>query len=280
MLHFSQTLSKKKWMLLYRVNKRGNVFMIKMKLIVFIASSLIGCSSNNFFMDMSKSQDKFNQHQSNKILAFMDIETMFPEPKLRSLADAAARGKIQRVNELVKSGVDVNARGHRNATALFWAMKNESGFKALLKLGADPNVVFDDGGSVIHWAARMEDATLLELALQNGGNPNLKAGMLEGPPLSETIHLDIRLGIPESFKVLIKHHADLNQKDKLGSTPLITAAHLARFDIVYELLKRGADPSILELKKIMKRKEKLLLPNSQSVIWLRKVEDWIEDFIK
>jgi len=53
------------------------------------------------------------------------------------------------------------------------------GFKALLKLGANPNVLFDDGGTVMHWAARMDSTEFLQAALEHGGDPNLRGGRLK-----------------------------------------------------------------------------------------------------
>lgn len=43
----------------------------------------------------------------------------------------------------------------------------------MLELGADPNVVFDDGGPVMYWAVHHENDEILELVLRYGGNVNL-----------------------------------------------------------------------------------------------------------
>jgi ankyrin repeat protein len=127
-------------------------------------------------------------------------------------------------------------------------MRNETGFNHLLEMGADPNVVFGDGGSVMHWAARKSDCSMLEAALKHGGNPNLKAGMYGGSPLFETITVGNNKGIPECLKLLLQSGADINLQDDKGQTILLMAADLARFDIVLYLLQQGADITAVDKK--------------------------------
>lgn len=117
-------------------------------LIVVSALFLAGCSSAGQLSDIEK---RYEHNVSKKVLIHMDIKTMFPSEDLRKLAEAAGKGKTSVIDKLINEGVDVNARGTENATALFWSMRNERGFNYLLAKGADPNVVFGDGGSVMHW---------------------------------------------------------------------------------------------------------------------------------
>lgn len=178
----------------------------------------------------------------------MDIETMFPSLKLRELAKAAGKGNISRINELIDEGVDVNSRGTENATALFWSMKNEKGFNHLLARGADPNVVFGDGGSVMHWVARKRDCGMLMSALQHAGNPNLKAGMFGGSPAFETITAGKNDGVPLCLKVLLSNNSDIEFRDDNDKTLVLLATDLARFDIALYLLDKGADPRVEDVK--------------------------------
>lgn len=259
--------------------------MNKAKLSIFILFTFIGttgcsaCCGDN--QKMESSQEKFNNKQSKEILAFMDLKTMFPNKDLRALAEAAGEGNTSLVNKLVMQGVDVNARGHRNATALFWAMKSKKGFSELLRLGADPNVVFDDGGSVLHWAARMSDSTYIRLALEHGGEPNLAAGEFQVSPIFKTLSGNIEDGIPDTLKALIEYNADIEFKSKTGETVILNAASSDRFDICLYLLKKGADFKVKDnhgwdLKKIIEWRKKLLLPDSQQANWLYEVEKWLD----
>ncbi|WP_444890471.1 ankyrin repeat domain-containing protein [Microbulbifer sp. DLAB2-AA] len=222
-------------------------------LIISFALGLSGCKAEEIEYDaMNKSEEAFNKHQQKELVILMPLETMFPDRQVRALAKAAGKGKVKQVDELLAKGVDVNARGKKNTTPLFWALRNSNlnGFIKLLDAGADPNILFA-GGSVMHWAAKHENADYLKAALQYGGDPNLVAGQFSETPLFETIGL-IGNDRKENRQILLKSGANINARtiDESsylpigGQTPVMKAAGLGRFDIVYELLEAGADYKI------------------------------------
>lgn len=220
---------------------------IKYKYILLISFALFmsGCKAEDIdFKSMESAEKSFNERQSKELVAYMSLETMFPDRQVRSLAEAAGEGKVNQIDELVNQGVDVNSRGTKNATPLFWAMRNDSvdGFQKLLELGADPNVVFTDGGTVIHWAVQLENSSYLRLALEHGGNPNLVSGQRRLTPLFKAIgSRDSDIPV---INMLLKYGADPNVKESRGNTPVIMAAGLGRYDIAYVLLNNGADYSL------------------------------------
>lgn len=214
----------------------------KFFLLVSFALLMSACKADDIDAAKMKSSEKaFNERQSKELVAYMSLETMFPDANARSLAKAAGEGRVNQIDDLVSRGIDVNSRGTKDATPLFWAMKSDSvnGFKKLLELGADPNVIFGDGGTVIHWAVQLENSSFLKLALEHGGNPNLVAGQRKLTPLFKAI------GSRDSdipfVNMLLKYGADPNVKESRGNTPVIMAAGLGRYDIAYVLLNNGAD---------------------------------------
>ena len=213
--------------------------------LVIAAALVSSCSTAN---QLNDSQQKYEQTLSKKVLIHMDIKTMFPSEKLRKLAIAAGKGKVSLVDELINEGVDVNSRGTGNATALFWSMRNSKGFNHLLTKGADPNVVFGDGGSVMHWAARKQDCDMLNSALKHGGNPNLRAGMFGGSPAFETITAGKNKGTPPCLEVLLSHNSYIEFRDDNAKTLLLLATDLARFDVALYLLEKGAEPRVKDIK--------------------------------
>ena len=210
----------------------------QLTLITCLAFTSVGCKADQ----MVDAEQKYEQTLKQKLLIRMDLETMFSDEKLRDLASAAGKGRVSTIDKLLKSGLDVNAKGTQNATALFWAMRkqNEKGFNHLLSAGANPNVKFGDGGTVMHWLARKQDCTMLKTALAHGGNPNLKASLFNAPVAFETLTPGKNNGVPECLKVLLANGAEMELTDDKGYTMLLWAADLARFDIALYLLDKGA----------------------------------------
>lgn len=204
--------------------------------------SLIHLSAcgQDMFEKMESAEKKFNETQSQGLVAFMSLETMFPNSQVRALAKAAGKGKVAKIEQLVREGVEVNSRGTQGATPLFWAMRDFDGFKKLLELGADPNVIYADGNNVVLAAVSLKDQRILKIALEHGGNPNLAADDSTGrTPIFDAMSVGI-----ETVDLLLKHGANINAKDSFESTPVLTAAKLLDFEMVYYLLERGADYSL------------------------------------
>ncbi len=244
--------------------------------------AISGCSSVN---QLANSQQNYEDSISKTVLRHMDLETMFPDEKNRALAKAAGKGQVKKIDELVSLGVDVNARGTSNATVLFWAMKNKKGFEHLLKLGADPNVIFGDGGTVMHWLSRKKDCSMLIEALKYGGNPNLKAGMFYRAPLFEMITIGKNDGVSPCFTTLLNNGADINSVDGQGKSPLLSAADLARYDIVYKLLELGADYTLKDkfgrdINSIIESHKGVFRPDSLGESFRVKSKLWLKENIQ
>jgi ankyrin repeat protein len=196
---------------------------------------------NDLIRDMDSAEKRYNEELSRTALNFMSLETMFPDSQVRALAKAAGDGNIRRIEQLVKEGVSVNARGTQGATPLFWAKRNHKGFKRLLELGADPNVVYEDGNSVMHAAAGLRDRRILRAALEHGGNPNLRAPR---DAMAATPIFDAMLPGVDMVDILLQHGADINARKRFDSTPVLSAAKIGDYEMVYHLLERGADYSL------------------------------------
>ena len=237
--------------------------------ILLISCSLVSASSNS--------------QAGGKLLTYMDIEEVFEEPNALALAKSASKGNVKEIEKLIAKGVDVNARGKINGTPLFFALQSKQGFSTLIKHGADPNIIFDDGGTVLHWAAQMKDCDFLDIAIQGGGNPDLKAGYAKASPIFKTINIES--GISNCFKVLIKNGCDINFTDSYGISVILTAASFARYDMVLELLKAGAnyhktDNYGNDIFKVIKKHEHSFKKGSKSEVYKEKVLVWLKDNIK
>ncbi|PUB82724.1 MAG: hypothetical protein DBP02_13740 [gamma proteobacterium symbiont of Ctena orbiculata] len=243
----------------------------------FFCLLVTGCSSFGY-QRMESAESRFNKSQSKMLCAYMSIDTMFPNEKLKSLAIAAGKGRLHRIDELVAAGIDPSSKGTRNCSILFWAMRDKDGFEKLLNLGADPNILFDDGGTVMHWAVRHEDSEFLTLLLKNGGNPNLRAGQLEETPL----FLAVSPRNKDKLRYLIEAGADLDTKNSNGDTALIVAAGRGQYDVAMKLLDAGADYTLQNnrgrtLADTISWRSATMDPRNELTTWMHKVVNWLQD---
>lgn len=241
---------------------------------VFIAGGLSGCDLGG--PDWEVLEEAAERETALTVVQYMSLETMFPDQKLRELAAAAGRGDTDLVRQLVRGGTDVNGRGVQNTTPLVWAMQNPSGFEELLELGADPNVVFGEGVTVIHWAAKFGNLRLLSAALAHGGNPNIAAGPNGDTPLHSAA-----MANGSAFEELLRAGASIDALDEGGNSPAMVAAQLTRYDLVLLLLERGARLDIqnangLNLKNMVERDRRTINPAGDQGGDYSKVSEWIE----
>lgn len=187
----------------------------------------------------------------------MKAADYFESGPQRALAEAAAKGRIEVIDDLLQQGAKVNFQGKEGMTALIWAFlqENKKGYEHLLDKGADPNLQMTestltsdgltDGSSAMSLAAMHEDPWYLEGTLKHGGNPNIVNPVKSVTPVFQCIMLyDKNHPRLEQLKLLIGAGANLNAQDRDGSTPMRLAAIANRYDLVYVMLAAGADPTI------------------------------------
>lgn len=247
--------------------------------VIGVALLLMACMScADIYSGMESADRATNEITRDELVAYMSLEIMFPDKQVRELAKAAGKGKLEIIDASIEKGVDVNARGKSNATPLFWAMNNIAGFERLLELGADPNVVFEDGSSVIHWAVGHKDSRFLMTSLDHGGNPDLVAGWFKETPIFEAMGPDNK----NKIDILLNAGADINFQASYGNTPIMVAAELGQFDTVFKLLSRGADYTITmdngdDLADVIRDRRKTMDPENELTRWMERVIEWLKD---
>jgi ankyrin repeat protein len=218
----------------------------------------------------------------------------FPSGPPLAMAEAAAAGRVEKIDQLVNAGADVNARGNEGMTALIWALmhQNKKGYQYLLEHGADPNLQIGtssltsdgliDGNAAVSLAAMHEDPWYLEMALKHRGNPNIWNPVKGVTPVFQCIMLlDRRSPRPrlEQLKLLIAAGADLNARDRDGYTPMVKAAWLNRYDLIYQMLVGGADPrqKMIREKTIASHiRDSHTDPKSELYQWRAKVIEFLK----
>ena len=169
-------------------------------------------------------------------------EDAFSDPRQVALAVAAKAGNVKAIEKAVKEGADVKAVGRQSTTALWYAgvAGEKKAFARLLELGADPNQRNSSGEPLIGWCVTRRDSDYLKLALAHGGNPNAVNPISQQSIIFRTISDDSN----ERLEILLKAGADINFRDKTGSTPIKVASGSRLMHKVLFLLQRGADPFI------------------------------------
>ncbi|MBT8487875.1 MAG: ankyrin repeat domain-containing protein [Gemmatimonadetes bacterium] len=121
------------------------------------------------------------------------------------VADAAERGDVDTVRELLRDGADVNAAQ-------------------------------SDGTSALHWGAIRDDVAVIEVLLYAGANTEATTRLGGYTPL----HLAAREGNAAGIDALIEGGADHGAMTTTGVTALHYAAQSGKADAVEALVRRGA----------------------------------------
>ncbi|MGH8226194.1 MAG: ankyrin repeat domain-containing protein [Gammaproteobacteria bacterium] len=207
----------------------------KFKASVIVAAAMF--ASTALFAQTSGNNSK----EPDKPIMYMTPAELFSDPQLRALAEAAQHGNVKKIDALIAKGINVNGKGKFGITPLFSAAQAGSkvGFKALLDRGANPNNVWANGYTLMNTIAESShDPYFMEEALRHGGNPNLFESGSDKTPLIAAVTVSGKVNIP----ALIKAGANLNYQMPVGKeTAIIWAVLDGQFDVVYELLKAGAN---------------------------------------
>jgi len=170
--------------------------------------------------------------------------TMAPANDDRPVADAAARGDVATVQELLRSGADVNTAQGDGMTALHWAAQRGDRKLAdvLIYSGANVNAGTRIGRyTPLHLATRGGHGDIVAALLRAKADPNATTTNSGVTPL----HLAAVSGKPEVIDALLKAGAAVDAKEaSWGQTPLVFAASRGHVEAIRALLAAGADPAL------------------------------------
>ena len=158
------------------------------------------------------------------------------------LIDAVQNGDIDRVRELLDSGVNPNIKHYFNDDSPLISASFDGHteiVKLLLESGADPNIGYRHGYTPLIFASKKGHSDVVRLLLEHGADINIR-GKYGNTPLI----LASRGGHSDIVRLLLERGADINIQNDYGNTPLMSASRGGHSDIVKLLLENGADPTI------------------------------------
>jgi uncharacterized protein len=143
------------------------------------------------------------------------------------------------IDELYERGADVSAQDGLGRPIILLAASrgNVKIVQAALDKGVDPNLTAPYGGTALMMAAYYGKLAIIKLLLDAGADPNIIGEDTSGGA-STALHKAAESGEFEAARILLEAGADINIRDNQGRTPLETAQHFNRKEVV-EILQRA-----------------------------------------
>lgn len=158
------------------------------------------------------------------------------------LIDYIEKGRTVMVVRMISSGMDLNDPASNGKRPLAeTVLKNDPYLMELMiEHGADPTLGDDPamgtGRSLLHYAAKMDNAELVQRLINLGVEPDVT-------DVNDQTPLDVAAtyGETEAMRVLLENGADPMRVDKGGSVPILLAAGYGNLEAARLLIQNGAD---------------------------------------
>ena len=159
-----------------------------------------------------------------------------------TMVDAARSDDQAQLQQLIRSGADVNIPAPDGTTPLLWAVYNSSSelVQLLLDADADPNIPNKLGITPLLQASRYGDASMISMLISSGAKLVHSGLGVESPLMAAA-----RSGNTGAVKALLEAGSNPNASEPVDDqTALMWAAAEGHLDVVKILLDAGADPNM------------------------------------
>ncbi|PCJ51324.1 MAG: hypothetical protein COA79_26565 [Planctomycetota bacterium] len=166
------------------------------------------------------------------------VSKYYDKPNYKLLLKYIIKENLDGIDQLVKSGVDVNRKG-KGMTPLIYAIQSNKieSFKFLLKIGADINAIVDNDLSVIIEVIKSNNIEFLKICIENGADVNLLHPLGERPIFFALENMKY-----SAVDLLLKHSADVNLSDSFNNTVFTCTLNARNFTGCLYLLNKDLSP--------------------------------------
>ena len=158
-----------------------------------------------------------------------------------ALSLAAKSGNFESVKALINKLNNVNIPNADGTTPLMYACRTDklNIVRLLLEQGAEVNHQANNGITPLMTASYYNNLAIIQELLRAGANVNLRATTGVNALM---LSMNSGASLPVA-QTLLNAGVEVDVEDSEGRTPLFFAVHYKKYDIIRELLRRGADPS-------------------------------------
>lgn len=160
------------------------------------------------------------------------------------LLNAAREGQVESARMLLDAGAEVDGRGGAMTPLAAAALRGHTILvRLLIRKGARVDVIGENGLTAIMNAVKLNQLEVARVLLEDGANTRVRDR--DGQSL---IGVAVHENFSEMLALLLEHGADPNAADRSGLTALYWAQYLNRPELIALLRKAGADPVRTEAK--------------------------------
>ena len=187
---------------------------------------------------------RFGAPWMKRTLAISTLLLVAATPDDSPVADAAQRGEVEEIRNLLRQGADPSEAQPDGMTALHWsALNNQLDIvETLIFAGATLQPATRVGGyTPLHLASRSGNAEVVAALLEAGANPDILTGTG-----AASLHFASEANAVGVVNALVGHGADVNVQDGYSSrTPAMFAAARNSAAALQALIDAGADLSLV-----------------------------------